>query len=144
MCLQAVIKWVDLINQRQYVGRHFVVPAILLAILQAFSRLGEEENLPNLETLEVIETFCLLYKGNLNEINTLAKLHWFMFSKYQYNSENLPPICGALKYKTFCSHHVTLTLKCAVLSKQDLPSFLNYCWEILENNIYWLTISWHC
>ena len=36
-------------------------------ILQAFSRLGEKENLPSLETLEDLETFvCLLYKGNLN------------------------------------------------------------------------------
>ena len=55
-------------------------------ILQAFSRLGEKENLPSLEKLEVLETFvCLLYIGNLNEINTSAKLRWFMFSKYHYN-----------------------------------------------------------
>ena len=105
-------------------------------VLQAFSRLAEKENLPSLETLEVVKTFvCLLYKGNLNEINTLAKLRWFMFSKYQCNSENLPPTFGALKYKIFHSHYVTLTLKRAVVSKQNLPSFLNYGWEIVENNI---------
>ena len=105
-------------------------------ILQAFSRLGEKENLPSLETLEDLETFaCLLYKGNLNEINTLAQLRWFMFSKYQYNSENLPPTFSALKYKIFCSHYITLTLKRAVVSKQNLLSFLNYGWEIVENNI---------
>ena len=64
-------------------------------ILQAFLRLGEKENLSSLETLEVLETLvCLLHKGNLNEINTLAKLCWFMFSKYQYSSENLPPTSG--------------------------------------------------
>ena len=88
-------------------------------ILQAFSRLGEKENLPSLETLEVLGTFVyLLYEGNLNEINILAKLRWFMFSKYQYNSENLPSTFGALKYKIFrLSHYVTLTLKRAVVSK---------------------------
>ena len=105
-------------------------------VLQAFSRLAEKENLPSLETLEVVKTFvCLLYKGNLNEINTLAKLRWFMFSKYQYNSENLPLTFGALKYKIFHSHYVTLTLKRAVVSKENLSSFLNYGWEIVENNI---------
>ena len=58
-----------------------------------------------------------------------------MFSKYQYNSENHPPTFGALKYKIFCSHYVTTTLKRAVVSKQNLPSFLNHGWEIVENNI---------
>ena len=88
------------------------------------------------ETRVVLETFfCLLYKGNLNEINTLAKLRWFMFSRYQCNSKNLPPPFGALKYKIFCSHYVTLTLKCAVVSKQNFPSFLNYGWEIVEKDI---------
>ena len=88
------------------------------------SHIGEEEYLPSLETLGVFETFvCLLYKGNLSEINTLTKLRWFMFSKYQYNSENRPPTFGALKYKIFCSHYVTFTLKRTVVSKQNLPSF---------------------
>ena len=104
--------------------------------MQAFSRLGKKENLPSLETLQVLETYiCLLYKGNLNEINMLAKLRWFIFSKYQYNSENLPSTFGGLKYKIFRSHYVTLTLKHAVVSKQNLTSFLNYGWEIVENNI---------
>ena len=101
---------------------HFLVPAILFC--KHFPRLVEEENLPSLETLEVFEAFaCLLYKGNLNEINTLAKLHWFIFSKCQYNSENLCPAFGVLKYKIFHSHYVTLTLKRAIVSKQNLPSF---------------------
>ena len=65
----------------------------------------------------------------------MAKLCWFTFSKYQYNSETLFSTFGALKYKIFHSHYVTLTLECAVVSKQKLPSFLNYGWEIVKNNI---------
>ena len=104
--------------------------------MQAFSRLGEKENLPSLETLEVLETFvCLLHIESLNEINTLAKLRSFMFSKYQYNSENLPPTFGSLKYKIFRSNYVSLTLKRADVSKQNLPSFLNYGREMVDNNI---------
>ena len=64
----------------------------------------------------------------------MAKLRWFMFSKYQHNSENLPPTFGALKYKIFRYHYVTLTLKRADGSKQILPSVLNYGREIVENN----------
>ena len=58
-----------------------------------------------------------------------------MFSEYQYNSEYLPPTFGALKHKIFCSHYVTLTLKHAAVSKQNLSSFLNYGWEIVWNTI---------
>ena len=112
-------------------------------ILQAFSRLGEKENLPSLETLEVLETFvCLLCKGNLHEINTLAKLSWFMFSKYQYNSENLPPTFGALKYKIFrsvvllkCGFTCTDMCKCAQCENND-------CWiEYKDSKKNLMTIS---
>ena len=105
--------------------------------LEAFSRLGEKWNLPSLESLEVLIYLfaCLLYKENLNEINTLAMIHWFMFSKYQYNSENLPPTSGALKYKAFYCHYVTINWKRAIVTKQNLPSLLVYGWEIVENNI---------
>ena len=37
--------------------------------------------------------------------------------------------------KMFRSHYVTMTLKRAVVSKQNLPCVLNYGWEIVENNI---------
>ena len=62
-------------------------------------------------------------------------IHWFMFSKYQYNSENLPPTSGALKYKAFYCHYVTINWKRAIVPKQNLPSLLVYGWEIVENNI---------
>ena len=42
---------------------------------------------------------------------------------------------GALKYKIFSSHYVTVTLKRVVASKQNLPSFLNYGLKFVENNI---------
>ena len=58
-----------------------------------------------------------------------------MFLEYQYNSEYLPPMFGALKHKIFCSHYVTLTLKHAAVSKQNLSSFLNSGWEIVWNTI---------
>ena len=59
MYLQTVIKRVDLItNQRQLCWKQFLSSSNI--ILQEFSRLGEKENLPSLEILEVVEIFACL------------------------------------------------------------------------------------
>ena len=109
----------------------------IIIILQAFFKVRWKRNFTEFRnTWSLLNICCLLYKRNLlNEIITLAKLCWFKFSKYQYNSENLPSKFGTLKYKIFCSHYVSFTLKRAVVSKQNLPSFLNYGWETVENDI---------
>ena len=58
-------------------------------ILQALSALGNGEDLPNLSTLENLECFVVqMYGGNKTpkDITTIAKLRWFLFSKFQHDA----------------------------------------------------------
>ena len=68
-------------------------------------------------------------------VNNLAALRWYLFSKHQYEMEKLPPTASALKFKIFRSHFIALVLKRACLNFQQLPSFENYGWEIVNVNI---------
>ena len=57
-----------------------------------------------------------------------------VFGRYQHEGDKLPPTFEALKYKTFRSHYVTMVLRRAHLSKQNLPSPLDFGWECTEKN----------
>ena len=82
-------------------------------ILHALSRLGDSDTIPDLLTLENIERYVVnTYAGKnmAKELSTLARLCWFLFSKYQQSATQLPPTMSALKYKIFRSHYVCLVL----------------------------------
>ena len=102
-------------------------------ILQALSCLGDSETIPDLLTLENIERFVVNTYGNKKmpkELSTLARLCWFLFSKYQHDATQLPPTMSALKYKIFRSHFICLVLKRSHMAIQNLPPPQNYGWEL--------------
>ena len=60
----------------------------------------------------------------------MKSMHWQSYVGSNFQSTSI-----IQKISLQHSHYVTLTLKCAVVSKQNLPSFKNYGWEIVEKNI---------
>jgi hypothetical protein len=99
------------------------------SIICALSNLGENEHLPSLDTLDLLEKFVVnLYSGN-SFTGDLPGLRWYLFSKFQNDTEKLPPTMSALKYKIFRRHFVTLVLRRAHLSMQTLPSPTGYGWQ---------------
>ena len=106
--------------------------------LIALAKLGDEEVLPSLSTLDNIERFVVAVYGQKKKsenIETLAQLSWYFFSKFQSDAEQLPPTMIALKYKIFRSYFVCTVLKCAHLPIQNLPSPEGYGWELNGNSL---------
>jgi len=89
--------------------------------------------LPSLDTLVNIEKWIVEGYGGKKlpeDINSLPKLRWFLFSKFQCSVEKLPATAAALKLKIFRSHYVTLVLRRARINKQSLPSYEGFGWEL--------------
>ena len=106
--------------------------------LIALAKLGDEEVLPSLSTLDNIERFVVAVYGEKKKseyIETLAQLRWYFFSKFQSDAAQLPPTMSALKYKIFRSHFVCMVLKRAHLPIQNLPSPEGYGWELNGNSL---------
>ena len=101
-------------------------------VWRALSKIGTEERLPTLDTLEAVERFVVsVYGGSKlpENVTTLADLPWIMFSKCQHEAEKLPPTFSTLKYKIFRTHFVTMVLRRSHVSIQNLPPAINYGWE---------------
>ena len=104
-------------------------------VLNAFTKLGIREDLPTLETLEILEGFVVTLYGGLKHpqnINSLSDLRWYLFSKFQQEAEKLLPTFGALKYKIFRAHFVTMGLRRSHLTIQGLPPAIDYGWENVD------------
>lgn len=100
--------------------------------LEALAALGSSEPLPSLQTLEALEAFVVqLYSGNNcpEHIATLPQLRWYMYSKFQTQTEKLPPTMSALKYKIFRCHFITMVLKRSHVAFQHLPLPESFGWE---------------
>ena len=67
----------------------------------------------------------------------LAKLRWFIFSKYQYNSENLPSTFGGLKYKILSLRYFNFETCCCIKTKFNIifKLWLGNCGEQYYANI---------
>ena len=103
-------------------------------ILEAFSKLGSSERLPDLETVEAVEKYIIsVYHHKKEEsFESLSKLRWFLFSRHQQEGDKLPPTFSALKYKIFRAHYITMVLRRSIVSIQSLPPAINYGWEFVE------------
>ena len=94
--------------------------------------------MPSLHTLETLEQWLVIaYGGNKlpEDVQSIPQLRWYLFSKYQYEAEKLPPTPAAFKYKVFRSHFFTLVLRRSLVALQNLPNPLNYGWEMINNTI---------
>lgn len=100
------------------------------SVINALATLGNTVSLPNIQTLEHIERFVALqYGGESHNIYNLSNLRWFLFSKFQNDTDKLPPTSSALKYRIFRCHFVSMVLKRSHLPEQRLPSPEAYGWE---------------
>ena len=70
------------------------------------------------------------YKGRNcpNNVTTIPRIRWYLYSKFKCEFNQLPPTQAALKYKIFRSHYVTLNLRRAYLAITNLLS-LGHGWE---------------
>ena len=106
-------------------------------ILQALTSLGENESLPSLDTIELLENFVASLYGHSKcpeDVSTLCELRWYLFSKYQCDADMLPtPTAGSLKYKIFRCHYITIVLRRSHLALQHLPMAVNYGWMPKES-----------
>ena len=55
-------------------------------------------------------------------INTFRLLRWYLFSKFQYDFEKLPPTSSALRFAIYLSHLVCSTWKKSLF---PAPSYLD-------------------
>ena len=91
------------------------------------------DTIPDFLTLENIERYVVkTYAGKnmAKELSTLARLRWFLFSKFQHSATQLAPTTSALKYNIFRSHYVCLVLSRSHLAIQNLLPAENYGWEL--------------
>ena len=107
-------------------------------VYKAFASLGNNEDGLKEGIIDGLTQFVLdLYQPKRpSNINTLRQLRCYVFSKFQYDSENLPPMYSALHSAIYRSHLVCSTSKKSLFAA---PSYLNpeeYGWEYNTNNNY--------
>ena len=61
-------------------------------------------------------------------ISNIGELRWYMFSKFQYESEKLPPTKSTLREKILRSHYTSLVWKSAHLPSPVLPDPKEFGW----------------
>ena len=105
-------------------------------VYKAFASLGNNDDGLKEEIIDGLTQLVLdLYQPKRpSNINTLGQLRWYLFSKFQYDSEKLPPTSSALCFTIYRSHLVCNTWKKSLF---PAPSYLNpeeYDWEYNPNN----------
>ena len=83
-----------------------------------------------------LEQFVMkLYCGKKSlSVSDLAELRWRMFSKYQCESEKLPPTKSTLEQKILRAHYTALTWKSSHISSPILPNPEEYGWKWNDSN----------
>ena len=96
------------------------------------------ERLPSLQVIELIKKWIVRPYG-LNKlqqtVDTISKLRWYLFSKFENDMSNPPPIVAASNLKIIRSPFIAFVLRRACWNFQQLPSFENYGWEFSQNKI---------
>ena len=75
-----------------------------------------------------------------SNVNTLRQLRWYLFSKFQYDSEKLLLTSSALRFAICQSHIVSNTWKKSLF---PVPLYLNpeeYVWECDTNSNFYETV----
>ena len=108
-------------------------------VYKAFASLGNNGDGLKEEIIDGLTQLVLdLYQPKRpSNINTLGQLRWYLFSKFQYDSEELPPTSSALRFAIYRSHLVCNTWRKSLF---PAPSYLNpeeYGWEYDTNNNFY-------
>ena len=77
--------------------------------------------------LFVLNLYC---NTRPNDVDTLGSLWWYMFSKYQYERDLLPPIKNALLHMMYRSHYIARVWRSAHISKSILPDPCKFSWKL--------------
>ena len=106
-------------------------------VITAFQLLGTSTDEEQNEIISGIEEYILdLYLPKRpSNINDVASLRWYLFSKFQYQSEKLPPTLSTLLLKIKRSNYISYIWHTANHPSPDIPSPENHGW-LLEENIY--------
>ena len=106
-------------------------------VITAFQLLRTSTDEEQNEIISGIEEYILdLYLPKRpSNINDVASLRWYLFSKFQYHSEKLPPTLSTLLLKIKRSNYISYIWHTANHPSPDIPSPENHGW-LLEENIY--------
>ena len=80
--------------------------------------------------LFVLNLYC---NTRLNDVDTLGSLQWYMFSKYQYEGDKLPPTKHALLHMMYRSHYMARVWRSSHISKPILPDPCKFGWKLSED-----------
>ena len=96
--------------------------------MEAFRAIGENRSPSTYDGLGniVMDSYCLKRPLTVSDI---SELRWYMFSKFQYESEKLPPTKSTLSEKTLRSHYTSLVWKSAHLPSPVLTDPREFGWR---------------
>ena len=110
-------------------------------VITAFNELGDgaivSTSVRNGLTLYLLD---LYNKSRPRHISDISKLRWYLYSKNQVESEQLPPTSAALEFKIKRSHYLTKVWKAANLASPILPEPGDFGWR-LEDDAYHATMT---
>ena len=96
-------------------------------ILASLANLGNSVDMPSEYTLQGLECFvCLLYGST--KIKNVKSLRWFMYSRKQYEGENLPSFRALLEHIKR-AHFISMVYSRNLINMQQLPSPEHYGWK---------------
>jgi hypothetical protein len=102
-------------------------------ILEAVSKLGSLENFLETDRLLIEKFICQVYYPGTN-ISNIGDLRWWMFTKKDYQGENLPPTRASLTPYVDRVRYQTIEWCCADQPFPNLPSPLHFGWELKEDS----------
>ena len=102
------------------------------SVLSAFNSLGDFTNGVSPSTRAGLHMFLLdLYcKSRPQHVSDVSKLRWYLYSKKQVESEQLPPTAAALEFKIKRSHYMTFVWKNACEPAPQLPNPEDFGWKL--------------
>lgn len=108
-------------------------------VIQSISQLGTS-NLPSDDSLNAVEKFvCQLFLPK-TDIYSLKALRWWLFTKKQARSQQLPPTKAALHQAVLRAHYQLLVWNNDRVANPVLPSPENYGWSWEEAEKAWTPV----
>ena len=108
-------------------------------VIQALSQLGTSD-LPSNETLEASEKLvCQLFISKI-DISSLRALRWWLFTKKQAKSQQLPPTQAALHQAVLRAHYQLLVWNKDIVPNPALPSAQGFGWKWKEDKKAWIPV----
>ena len=104
-------------------------------VVKSFQELGSSNEHPSGKVIHGLALFVLNLYCNTrpNDVDTLGSLRWYMFSKYQYEGDKLPPTKHALLNMMYRSHYMARVWRSSHISNPTLPDPCKFGWTLSED-----------